>query len=336
VTLDRYLKDVRTFLPADQADDIVNELSENLRAQLEDRETELGRALTDAELEEILNAHGKPLMVAARYRSEEQSFTFGRRLIGPALFPSYMQVLSIAFTATLVVIFIGAVVAEVEPEIGGILSSIALAAVIQFGVITGIFMAADRTMAGGGTLPADIARSFPGELQRSFPDRVTEHLIGKRYAPSVPRRTAVADFALSAITLGWLYFVRPPNVTEVLRSGPGWESFWLPIVVVSVIAAIQPMVNFLRPEWTRFRSAVRVLTDLAMAAIFAMSLSTGRWLEPTEGAAAPADVQTLATEINRWVGISLWFAIAITLAMAVFDVYRLVARLRRGDMAQAR
>jgi hypothetical protein len=199
----------RTFLPADQADDIVNELSENLRAQIEDSETDVGRALTDAELEGILNAHGKPLMVAARYRSEEQSFTFGRRLIGPALFPSYMQVLSIAFTITLVVIFIGAVVAEVEPAVGSILSSIALAAVIQFGVITGIFMAADRAMAGEGTLPADIA----------------------------------------------------------------------PV--------------------------------------------------------APADVQTIATEINRWVGISLWFAIAITLAMAVFELYRLVARLRRGNVAQA-
>ena len=42
MTLDRYLKDVRTFLPAEQADDIVNELSENLRAQFEDREQSSG------------------------------------------------------------------------------------------------------------------------------------------------------------------------------------------------------------------------------------------------------------------------------------------------------
>jgi hypothetical protein len=44
-------------------------------------------------------------------------------------------------------------------------------------------------------------------------------------------------------------------------------------------------------------------------------------------------VQALATEINRWVGVSLWFALAITLAMAVFELYRLVARLRRGDVS---
>jgi hypothetical protein len=335
MTLDRYLKDVRTFLPAEQADDIVNELSENLRAQFEDREAELGRPLTDAELEEILNAHGKPLMVAARYRNEEQSFTFGRKLIGPALFPSYLQVLSITFSITLAVIFIGAVVAEVEPALGGILSSIALAVVIQFGVITGIFMAADRAMAGEGTLPADIARSFPGELQRSFPDRVSEHLIGKPYPGSVPRRTSVADFALSAITLGWLYIVRPPNVTDVLRSGPGWESFFLPIVVVASIAATQPIVNFIRPEWTRFRSVVRILADLALVVIFSVSLGTGQWIQPTDGAAAPADVVSLASEINRWVGVSLAVATLITAAMAGFELVRLVRRVR-SDLAPSR
>ena len=335
MTLDRYLRDVRTFLPAAQADDIVNELSENLRAQFEDREAELGRPLTDAELGEILNAHGKPLMVAARYRSEDQSFTFGRRLIGPALFPSYLQVLGITFSITLVVIFIGAVVADVEPAVGGILSSIALAAVIQFGVITGIFMAADRAMAGEGTLPADIARSFPGELQRSFPDRVSEHLIGKPYARTVPRRTSVADFALSAITIGWLYIVRPPNVTDVLRSGPGWESFFLPIVVVASIAAIQPIVNFIRPEWTRFRSVVRILTDLALLGIFSLSLSTGQWIQPTHGAAAPTDVVSLAAEINRWVGVSLAVATLITATMAGFELVRLVRRVR-FDLAPSR
>ena len=32
-TLERYLKDIRSHLPSDQADDIVTELGENLRAR---------------------------------------------------------------------------------------------------------------------------------------------------------------------------------------------------------------------------------------------------------------------------------------------------------------
>jgi hypothetical protein len=36
--LDRYLKSVRSCLPEAQREDIINELSENIRAQIEDKE----------------------------------------------------------------------------------------------------------------------------------------------------------------------------------------------------------------------------------------------------------------------------------------------------------
>ena len=324
MTLDRYLKDVRSFLPADQADDIVNELAENLRAQFEDREHALGRPLTDAEQEAILHEHGKPLLVAARYRPEQGGLTFGRQLIGPALFPAYTQVLTINVAITIMVVIVAAiVVASGQPAIVSA-STIALAILIQFGVVTLIFVAADRAIAGESTLPEDVARSLPGNLQRSLPD----HLIGKAHQVAVPRRTSVADLALSAITLGWLYFVRPPIVTDVLRSGPGWESFFLPIVLAMVVAAIQPIVSFLRPQWVNLRLLVRGLTDLALAAIFALSLNTGQWIVATDGAGAPTSAQTLVSEINRWVGIGLAIATAITLVMAAMELYRLSVRLR--------
>jgi hypothetical protein len=40
--LEQYLKSVRSCLPEAQRDDIVNELSENIHAQIEDQEAELG------------------------------------------------------------------------------------------------------------------------------------------------------------------------------------------------------------------------------------------------------------------------------------------------------
>ena len=229
MTLDRYLKDVRTFLPADQADDIVNELSENLRAQFEDRESELGRALTQVEQEAILNAHGKPILVAARYRPEQAGgLTFGRQLIGPALFPSYVQVLTINVAITVFVVLVAAILAASGQPFLASASGVALAILIQFGVVTLIFVAAERAISGKGTWPEDVARSLPGEMQRSFSDRISEQLIGKNLDTTVPRRTSVFDFAVSALTVGWLLVVRPPNVTEVLRSGPGWESLLRP------------------------------------------------------------------------------------------------------------
>lgn len=41
--IDRYLRAVREQLPRGQQDDIIGELSEDLRSQVEDREAELGR-----------------------------------------------------------------------------------------------------------------------------------------------------------------------------------------------------------------------------------------------------------------------------------------------------
>lgn len=332
--IDRYLKDVRTFLPGEQADDIVNELSENLRAQIEDREAELGRDLTDAEQDALLNEHGKPILVAARYRPDQQSLSFGRQLIGPALFPSYIQVLSINLAITVIVVIVAAIGLATGQPFGSALSGVGLAILIQFGIVTGIFIAADRAITGDATWPADVVRSLPSELQRSFSDRVSEQFIGKDHSLTVPRRTSVFDLAVSAITVGWLVVVRPPNVTEVLRSGPGWESFFLPVLLVMSLAALQPIVNFFRPRWVDFRSAVRIATDLALIVIFALSLNTGHWIVPTDATGAAGKARTLADAINPWVGVSLTVALVITAGMLLLEVRRLALR-RRSRPGQA-
>ena len=46
--VDRYLKAVRFWLPKTRQEDILAELSEGIRAQIDEKEAELGRKLTDA------------------------------------------------------------------------------------------------------------------------------------------------------------------------------------------------------------------------------------------------------------------------------------------------
>ena len=94
--LDRYLQAVRFFLPRAQQDDIVRELSENLHSAIEDREGDLGRPLTEDELAALLRAHGHPMMVAGRYRSNQQ-------LIGPTFFPIYVFALKAGLGIALLV-----------------------------------------------------------------------------------------------------------------------------------------------------------------------------------------------------------------------------------------
>ena len=84
--LDQYLEAVRKHLPWQGQDDILAELRANLEAQLDDKEAELGRKLTNEEAQEWLERLGPPIQMAARYQRQQY-------LIGPAVFPIYWYVL---------------------------------------------------------------------------------------------------------------------------------------------------------------------------------------------------------------------------------------------------
>lgn len=80
--LERYLHAVGQHLPAKGRADTLTELRANLLAQIEAREEGLGRPLTEEEVAAILEKHGRPVLVATRYRPQQY-------LIGPGLFPIY-------------------------------------------------------------------------------------------------------------------------------------------------------------------------------------------------------------------------------------------------------
>jgi hypothetical protein len=101
--LDRYLQAVKKHLPWQRQDDIIAELRANLESQLEDREEEIGRPLTDAEVEAWLKELGPPLQVAARYQPQQY-------LIGPAVFPTYWYVMRLAtFWVLIIYVIVNAV-----------------------------------------------------------------------------------------------------------------------------------------------------------------------------------------------------------------------------------
>ena len=101
--LDRYLQAVKKHLPWRRQDDIIAELRANLEAQLEDKEAELGRPLTQVEGEDWLKQIGSPIQVAARYQRQQY-------LIGPALFPTYSYILKLVLTWATVIYLIAGVV----------------------------------------------------------------------------------------------------------------------------------------------------------------------------------------------------------------------------------
>jgi len=63
--VDRYLQAVKFWLPKEQKDDILAELSADIQSQIEDRESSLNRALTQSEIEDILKHRGRPALLPA-------------------------------------------------------------------------------------------------------------------------------------------------------------------------------------------------------------------------------------------------------------------------------
>jgi hypothetical protein len=95
--VDEYLRVTAHLLPKDQRDDIVAELKDTILTRIEGREAELGRPLTDDEIEASLREFGHPLVVAARYRPGPQY------VVGPALFPYWRFGVTVAISMGLAI-----------------------------------------------------------------------------------------------------------------------------------------------------------------------------------------------------------------------------------------
>src|SRR4051812_46621640 len=95
--IERYLQAVRFWMPKAQQD-LVAELADDLRSQVDEKEQEVGRPLNEAEVSAILKRCGSPITVAARLAPKQH-------LIGPALFPVYWFVLKMVLLWILVPVF---------------------------------------------------------------------------------------------------------------------------------------------------------------------------------------------------------------------------------------
>ncbi len=246
--IDRYLHAVRAHLPAARQDDIIRELSEDLHSQVGEREETLGRPLTDEEQEDFLKKLGHPLMLAARYRPQQH-------LVGPATFPVYWQTLKIALGSALAVQFALAVAGivggrPVNSVIGPVVTFPFGVAITVFGWVTLVFALIDLNM---GQLLAR-SRWSPRNLPA-----VDE--------PARRNWTLLAEIVFStAFLIWWLAIPRYPFLmfgpgAAFLGLAPVWHTVHLAIAVLWAASLVSLWAFLLRPDWARFRSVGRIVTD---------------------------------------------------------------------------
>jgi hypothetical protein len=255
--IDRYLQAVRFWLPkTSRQEDLLAELGEDLRSQIEDRETELGHPLDKAEMAAILKRCGSPMMVAGRIGPQ-------RHLIGPALFPIYDFVLKMVLLWILVPIFVFIVGPVNLAYSGGDWGSAVLTTFanlwsglfIAAGIVTLVFAIIERTSTQLGT-----------EI-RWDPLKLPPVRKGER-KPSPLK--AVCEFGFNVFGLVWLLLLPKYPVlilgpaAAFLKAGPMVHTFYLPFVLLSVVALLRSGVTLARPQWTWFPLLSQLLQSALM------------------------------------------------------------------------
>jgi hypothetical protein len=314
--VEHYLLQLRTFLPAKQREDIAAELRGSIQSAVEERERELGRALTDDELNSVLEGFGHPMLVAGRYLPMQQ-------LIGPDVFPLYWYVLQ----AVLIVVTV----------IGGLLTGIALLtepramqAALQVAVrffwfaleagaiVTVVFALLEQTKA-----------RFPF-LEKFDARKVKAGIWGVRAAPlsPIPRADTVFELATVAILLLWWVdvLVFPREILGVaLRLSDAIDPFFYPVVGLCVIDFVRLGVDLARPYRTRPRVALRFVLNVVWLALFVIAFRTEGLVEIATNIRAenPDNVLRIAQNSMR---VTLLVLALVSAGLAATDLVRLFRR----------
>jgi hypothetical protein len=330
--VDRYLPSVKSCLPAAQADDIVKELSENISSQIEDKETDLGRTLSEAEVEAILKQHGHPLVVASRYRQEQHNVSFGRQIIGPALFPFYLRVLKFNLGLTSIILFVifAALFANGQP-IGNFLEVFFYQLLIQFAIVTLIFCLMDQHFT-----------KFPDRWDPRKPYGMRPPAMTlPEDSPRLPRAKPISQFIALAVALFWLRAVQRSQflifgpAAAFLSLSPAWSRFYIPIVALILLGMIHAGINAIRPDWVRFHWLMTIVTRAGELMLCCFLIRAGS-LVVSVSASGPVDYPRVAQIVSQTLYYCIWFTAVISIVRLATDIRQLIRGTSRSvPMAHA-
>src|SRR6266404_2203879 len=332
--VDKYLLAVRNYLPAEQKDDIIKGLSENLHSEIEDKEAELGRPLNEAEQEALLKQHGHPLLVAGRYRQDQRSLAFGKQWIGPVIFPFYIKVLSfnlgISFTVVSLV-FAGLLIGGQAITFSDVAFAFSLQLVIQFGIVTGVFAILEKHLTKN-----------PDKWDPRKPDHLKYPAFLEARAAKdgqrVPKLESISQFIASGVFLVWLraaqkspFLIFGP-AAGIFHLAPVWHQVFAPSMLIVLMGMVQAAINLLRPDWVRFRSAMRSGIGAITLVVMYFLVKAREWVVLASPAASAAGNYRHAMGIvNQTILYSLLIAGAIVIALLLRDLWKLVQPVR-GQM----
>ena len=325
--LERYLQAVGHCLPPKGKEDTLAELRANLLGEMDGREEDLGRTLTEDEVAAVLEEHGRPMIVAARYLPQ-------RYLIGPGLFPAYLYTLKRGAPMVAIVYAVVQAVTLAFRYGGGFSIGSAIARFpgvlfFSWGVVTLVFAAiqcAQDEYAGSFRLPKQWD-------PRKLPPLEKPQAKG----PSLANR--VADFVVNGLIVAWLLALRHQPFLflgpsrEYLKSlavgmSAAWDLFYWQIIFLMMAQVLLKGVALMRSVQPWLRVIDLVVQGLGVG-ILTVLLQERTFFAAT--AVIYSQQMKLLETINWSVRIGLRFALAIAVLKLLWDLGKLVMDSLKGD-----
>ncbi len=313
--VDRYLNAIRWNLTrAAKADDVIAELRDVIASRIEDREEALGRPLDKAEISALLRDFGHPLLVAARYGTQQW-------LIGPDLFPFYLFALKVVLAICVAImviagaaeaLFSGHPLQSLAHSFGGAWWSL----LGNAGLVTLVFAVIERT----GWLTGYLKRWSPEQL----PD-----LSDIRLKPKSGWEAAFEVAVGIAFILWWIGLIPLPiSYTNVegltLTADPIWQAVWWPVLALIVARLVFNVIQWLRPRWKTARAVLSVVTAAGAMALLVVIYRAGHWLTASSATMPAARL----AEIDHGVNIGIHYALIVSgvvwLVQCLHELLRLV------------
>jgi hypothetical protein len=317
--LERYLQAVGEHLPAKGRQDTLAELRANLLAEMDEREEMAGRPLTEQEVAAVLEAHGMPVIVAARFRPQHA-------LIGPSMFPIYWYTLKksfplvvLAYTAVQVVRFV--IAGEPTSKVPDAIWSFWGVALTFWAIMTLGFALFDYLQQNYGTKvqpPKWSVRDLP-PLDKSQKRPKLGH--------------GVADLIVSVLVVVWLlavpshpYLLFGPGAKFIHQSPfaltPEWHVvYWQ---IIALLIAIWPLkVMMMLPSMARWRRALDIGIHVLGICVLLVLVQVRTYLVPSTS----ATLENLKGLAGINVGINLGFKVvlAISVIKLVWDLWRIAS-----------
>lgn len=318
--LERYLYAVGRHLPAKGKNDTLAELRANLLAQIEAREEESGRPLTEDEVSTILEKHGMPVLVATQYMPQQY-------LIGPGLFPIYW----ITMKRSLPLLVLAYAAAQAIPLVlhGG--SGFNAMAVV--GNLPGVLLIFWAVMTLGFAIFEFAQGRYFAEIKipTSWNPRDLPPIAAQQKGPSLS--SGLADLIVHVLGIAWLLII---PYKPVLLFGPGlnylrafpvaltpeWHVvYWQ---IIALLALMLPLkAARLYRNLGKWRNGLQIAEQVLGIGILVVLIALPTYFVPATGL-TPHNLESLAA-LNSLLNLGFKIGLVIRVFKLLWDIWKMFA-----------